>query len=29
MGRLIEEGPRAEIFLNPKDQWTSDYISNP
>ena len=27
MGRLIEEGPTEEIFSNPKEQQTSDYIT--
>jgi len=26
-GRLIEEGPGAEVFASPKDQRTSDYIT--
>lgn len=27
MGRLIEEGPAREIFTNPKEQKTDDYIT--
>jgi len=27
MGSLIEEGPNADFFSNPKDQRTSDYIT--
>ena len=27
MGSLIEEGPTEEVFANPKDQRTSDYIT--
>ena len=27
MGSLIEEGPSEEVFSNPKDQRTSDYIT--
>ncbi|MCL2487694.1 MAG: phosphate ABC transporter ATP-binding protein PstB [Oscillospiraceae bacterium] len=27
MGKLIEEGPNEEVFANPKDQRTSDYIT--
>ena len=27
MGKLIEEGPNAELFANPQDQRTSDYIT--
>jgi len=27
MGHLTEEGTKAEIFVNPKDQRTSDYIT--
>jgi phosphate transport system ATP-binding protein len=27
MGDLIEEGPTAAIFANPKDKRTSDYIT--
>jgi len=27
MGRLVEEGPTRDIFTNPKDQRTSDYLS--
>jgi phosphate transport system ATP-binding protein len=27
MGSLIEEGPTAEVFENPKDKRTSDYIT--
>jgi len=27
MGNLIEEGTNAEVFANPKDQRTSDYIT--
>jgi len=27
MGHLIEEGPNTEVFMNPKDQRTSDYIT--
>ncbi|MCL2003957.1 MAG: phosphate ABC transporter ATP-binding protein [Oscillospiraceae bacterium] len=27
MGRLIEEGTNTEIFSNPKDQRTSDYVT--
>ncbi|MDR0223420.1 MAG: phosphate ABC transporter ATP-binding protein [Oscillospiraceae bacterium] len=27
MGRLIEEGANADVFSNPKDQRTSDYIT--
>jgi phosphate transport system ATP-binding protein len=27
MGDLIEEGDNAEVFSNPKDQRTSDYIT--
>ena len=26
-GRLIEEGPGAEVFANPRDQRTNDYIT--
>ena len=26
-GRLVEEGPSAELFANPRDQRTSDYIT--
>jgi len=27
MGNLIEEGTKAEVFMNPKDQRTNDYIT--
>jgi len=27
MGHLTEEGSKADVFMNPKDQRTSDYIS--
>ncbi|MDR0321336.1 MAG: phosphate ABC transporter ATP-binding protein [Treponema sp.] len=27
MGHLIEEGKKTEVFMNPKDQRTSDYIT--
>ena len=27
MGRIIEEGPATEVFADPKDQRTSDYIT--
>ena len=27
MGKLIEEGPNEEVFSNPKDQRTNDYIT--
>ena len=27
MGHLIEEGPASDLFVNPQDQRTSDYIS--
>jgi len=27
MGHLAEEGTKADIFVNPKDQRTSDYIT--
>ena len=26
MGRIIEASPTHELFLNPKDQMTSDYL---
>jgi len=27
MGRLVESGPTDEIFTNPKDSRTQDYIT--
>jgi phosphate transport system ATP-binding protein len=27
LGNLVEEGPTAEIFTNPKDKRTQDYIT--
>jgi len=27
MGHLLEEGTKAEVFMNPKKQKTSDYIT--
>jgi phosphate transport system ATP-binding protein len=26
-GYIVEEGPTIEIFTNPKDQMTEDYVS--